>query len=103
MNDLRPATPRAGYRLSVRKLAPAIGAEVLGVDLSQSVDDAMLREIEHAWHELRRARAYAQGLGRRQAAPRAHVRDQRKEGRRSVTYSGTGRSRSFPTSRSRPA
>ncbi len=30
MNDLRMAAPRAGSRLSVRKLAPAIGAEVLG-------------------------------------------------------------------------
>jgi len=50
MNDLRTAAPRAGSRLSVRKLAPAIGAEVLGVDLSQPMDDALFREIERAWH-----------------------------------------------------
>ena len=46
MNDLRTAAPRAGSRLSVRKLAPAIGAEVVGVDLSQPMDDALFREIE---------------------------------------------------------
>src|SRR5712691_10379467 len=50
MNDLRTATPRAGSRLSVRKLAPAIGAEVVGVDLSQPMGEALFREIERAWH-----------------------------------------------------
>jgi len=33
------------------KLSPAIGAEALGVDLSQPMDDALFREIERAWHE----------------------------------------------------
>ena len=55
MNGLRTAPPRAGSRLSLRKLAPAIGAEVVGVDLSQPMDDALFREIERAWH-ARRAR-----------------------------------------------
>ena len=36
---------------AVRKLAPAIGAEVQDVDLSQPLDEAGFREIEHAWHE----------------------------------------------------
>jgi taurine dioxygenase len=51
MSDLRMATPRAASQSSVRKLAPAIGAEVLGVDLAQSMDDALFGEIERAWHE----------------------------------------------------
>ncbi len=37
--------------MRVTKLAPAIGAEVLGADLSQPMDDALFREIERAWHE----------------------------------------------------
>src|SRR5713226_4478708 len=37
--------------MRVAKLAPAIGAEVLGVDLSQPLEDAPFREIERAWHE----------------------------------------------------
>jgi taurine dioxygenase len=37
--------------MRVIKLAPAIGAEVTGVDLSQPMDDAFFREIERAWHE----------------------------------------------------
>src|SRR6266849_6012522 len=36
--------------MRVAKLAPAIGAEVLGMDLSQPMDDALFREIERAWH-----------------------------------------------------
>jgi taurine dioxygenase len=37
--------------VKLRKLAPAIGAEVLDVDLSQPMDDALFRDIERAWHE----------------------------------------------------
>ena len=37
--------------MKLRKLAPAIGAEVLDVDLSQPMDDALFRDIERAWHE----------------------------------------------------
>jgi taurine dioxygenase len=32
-------------------LAPALGAEVLGVDLAQPIDEGEFREIERAWHE----------------------------------------------------
>ncbi len=37
--------------MKLRKLAPAIGAEVLDVNLSQPMDDALFRDIERAWHE----------------------------------------------------
>jgi putative 2-oxoglutarate oxygenase len=37
--------------MRVEKLAPAIGAEIIGVDLSRPVDDALFRDIERAWHE----------------------------------------------------
>jgi taurine dioxygenase len=37
--------------MRVMKLAPAIGIEVTGVDLSQPMDDALFSEIERAWHE----------------------------------------------------
>ena len=37
--------------MKLRKLAPAIGAEVQGVDLARPMDDARWREIERAWHE----------------------------------------------------
>ena len=39
------------HALKLRKLAPAIGAEVQGVDLARPMDDARWREIERAWHE----------------------------------------------------
>ena len=45
-----------------RKLAPAIGAEVLGVDLSQPMDDALSRKIE------RRGQGRAAGLAGLEAA-----------------------------------
>jgi len=37
--------------ITVRKLAPAVGAVVSGVDLSQPLDDATFAAIERAWHE----------------------------------------------------
>ena len=37
--------------LRISQLAPAIGAEVLDVDLSQPIDDALFSDIERAWHE----------------------------------------------------
>lgn len=38
-------------RIDVRPIAGALGAEVLGVDLSQPLDDATFAEIEHAFHD----------------------------------------------------
>ena len=37
--------------MTVYKLAPAIGAEVGGVDLSEAIDDGVFADIERAWHE----------------------------------------------------
>src|SRR3954447_22963688 len=37
--------------ITVRKLAPAVGAVVSGVDLSQPLDDATFAAIERAWNE----------------------------------------------------
>ena len=36
--------------MKLRKLAPAIGAEVQGVDLARPLDEERFREIERAWH-----------------------------------------------------
>ena len=38
-------------RLAVRKLAPCIGAEITGIDLSAPIDDDTFRKIEREWHE----------------------------------------------------
>lgn len=48
MKEPRVATP-AGF--TVRRLAPALGAEIIGVDLAQPIDDALFRGIERTWHE----------------------------------------------------
>lgn len=48
MNQPQVAT---STRFSVRKLAPAIGAEIIGVDLAQPMPHALFRDIERAWHE----------------------------------------------------
>ena len=37
--------------LTVHPLAPFIGAEITGIDLSATIDDATFKSIEHAWHE----------------------------------------------------
>ena len=37
--------------MKLSKLSPALGAEVLGVDLAQPLDDTRWRDIERAWHE----------------------------------------------------
>ena len=36
---------------AVRKLAPCIGAEVTGIDLSALIDDNIFKKIELAWHD----------------------------------------------------
>lgn len=47
------STVEFGYSapVNLKKLSPAIGAQVLDVDLSQPMDDGAFREIERAWHE----------------------------------------------------
>jgi taurine dioxygenase len=35
----------------VRRLAPAIGAEIIGVDLSKSMDDELFAKILNVWHQ----------------------------------------------------
>ncbi len=42
---------RAAPTLALKPLHPALGAEVGGIDLSQTLDDATFRAIESAWHE----------------------------------------------------
>lgn len=37
--------------LAIHPLAPFIGAEIAGIDLSAPIDDATFKSIEHAWHE----------------------------------------------------
>src|SRR5260221_11107652 len=37
--------------MKLKKLAPALGAEVSGIDLAQPLDEARWRDIEQAWHE----------------------------------------------------
>lgn len=37
--------------ISVRKLSPAIGAEIIGVDLTQPVDEGTKRELQDLWLE----------------------------------------------------
>ena len=45
------ATKPADLPMTVYKLAPAIGAEVGGVDLSGAIDDGVFADIERAWHK----------------------------------------------------
>ena len=44
------ATTQLSTRIAVRPLSPALGAEIVGVDLAKGVDDATAREIVAAWH-----------------------------------------------------
>jgi taurine dioxygenase len=52
--ETRPAhveakVPRAAF--AVRPLSPALGAEIVGVDLGQEIDDRTFAQIRDAWHE----------------------------------------------------
>ncbi|MGH7035117.1 MAG: TauD/TfdA dioxygenase family protein, partial [Stellaceae bacterium] len=38
-------------RFTVRKLTPAIGAEIEGVDLSRPLDSATIAAVRQAWHD----------------------------------------------------
>jgi taurine dioxygenase len=44
----RPAAPA---EFSVRPLSPALGAEILGVDLRKPIDDALAAKLIGAWHK----------------------------------------------------
>jgi taurine dioxygenase len=46
---LNTKTASAGVR--VRPLSPAVGAEIVGVDLRESLDDATFAQILDAWHK----------------------------------------------------
>src|SRR2546423_12267547 len=35
----------------VRQLSPALGAEILGVDLRDPINDALKQKFLHAWHQ----------------------------------------------------
>jgi alpha-ketoglutarate-dependent taurine dioxygenase len=52
MNQLSPATdaPPSTPGFQIRPLSPAIGAEIIGVDLSRELDDATFAAILDAWH-----------------------------------------------------
>lgn len=39
------------HMLSIRRTGAALGAEILGVDLSQDLDENMFKQIVDAWHE----------------------------------------------------
>jgi taurine dioxygenase len=47
----RSASPPSIETLQTRPLSPAIGAEIVGIDLSQSISDATFADILKAWHE----------------------------------------------------
>ena len=42
---------RSPATLQARPLAPAIGAEILGVDLAQPMSDALFQQVLASWHE----------------------------------------------------
>ena len=44
-------TPHSTTRFAVRPLSPALGAEIVGVDLSEPLDDATAPRVLDAWHE----------------------------------------------------
>ncbi len=46
----RLTNPALRETLQIRPLSPAIGAEIVGVDLSKPLDDATFAEILQAWH-----------------------------------------------------
>src|SRR6202165_3728988 len=37
--------------LAVRPLSPALGAEIIGVDLREDIDDHVFTQIRDAWHQ----------------------------------------------------
>jgi taurine dioxygenase len=45
------ATRTAPPALEIRKLAPGIGAEIVGLDVSQPMSDAVFAAVEQAWHD----------------------------------------------------
>lgn len=45
------ATAQAASRLEIKPLSPAIGIEVLGVDLAQPLDDSTFARIRRGWEE----------------------------------------------------
>jgi alpha-ketoglutarate-dependent taurine dioxygenase len=52
--ETRPAHVEATARpaaFAVRPLSPALGAEIIGVDLGQEIDDRTFAQIREAWHE----------------------------------------------------
>jgi taurine dioxygenase len=53
MNSLSPAaaTRPSTSAVQVRPLSPAIGAEIIGVDLSRPLEDATFARILDAWHQ----------------------------------------------------
>jgi taurine dioxygenase len=50
ISDAPRSAPRSGD-IRTRPLSPAIGAEIIGVDLSKPVTDEVFRTIESIWHE----------------------------------------------------
>ncbi len=50
MSTAANASP-APQSFQIRKLSPAIGAELVGLDVSQQLDDATFARILDAWHE----------------------------------------------------
>lgn len=76
--------PRAGWPFNVRPLAAGLGAEIVGVDLAQDVDDALFRAIYAAFLEYQVLLFGAQDLppgnqvefARRFGEVQIHVMDQ---------------------------
>jgi taurine dioxygenase len=51
MEGARIDTKLRAPRLAIRPLSPALGAEIIGVDLSRDIDDDTFVQIQDAWHQ----------------------------------------------------
>lgn len=49
--QLQPSAEKPSQGFAIRPLSPALGAEIVGVDLSRKLDDATASRILDAWHE----------------------------------------------------
>jgi taurine dioxygenase len=49
--SVAPDFARLSGALRTRALSPALGAEIMNVNLSQPIDDDLFAKIQHCWHE----------------------------------------------------
>jgi alpha-ketoglutarate-dependent taurine dioxygenase len=51
MEDARIDTKLRPASVAIRPLSPALGAEIVGVDLGRDIDDDTFAQIQDAWHQ----------------------------------------------------